>query len=76
MAEVKKIDYNEKVKFTAPVREDTDETHLFVCVNGKTFLIERGLEVEIPRYVKCAIEDSAKQRMEARKAVLNAGKEG
>ena len=65
----KAADYwNERIPCTAPVRED-GETHLFVCVNGRTFLIERGVEVMVPRYVVCAVEDSARQRASARKLI-------
>lgn len=64
----KVVDMNERVPFTAPVKED-GETHLYVCVNGRTFLIERGVEVKLPRYVVAAIEDSARQRAEAFKLI-------
>lgn len=61
----KAADYwNERIPFTAPVRED-GETHLFVCVNGRTFLIERGVQVMLPRCVAAAVEDSARQRARA-----------
>ena len=62
------LDYKQRVPFTAPVRED-GETHLFVCVNGKSFLIERGVEVMVPRYVVCAAEDSGRQRASARNMI-------
>ena len=38
---------------------------LFVGVNGRTFLIKRGVEVEVPESVALVIEDSQAQEIEA-----------
>lgn len=38
---------------------------LFVGVNGRTFLIKRGVEVEVPECVALVIEDSQAQEIEA-----------
>lgn len=34
---------------------------LFVSVNGNSFLIKRGVEVEVPDYIAQAIEDAETQ---------------
>ncbi len=34
---------------------------VFVAVNGKSFQIKRGVEVEVPEYVAQVLEQSAKQ---------------
>lgn len=54
----------ERVPFTAPLG-DGEESHLFCCVDGKNFLIERGVEVELPRYVILSLEDAARQKKDA-----------
>lgn len=38
---------------------------LFVGVNGRTFLIKRGVEVEVPESVARVIEDAQAQEIEA-----------
>jgi len=38
-----------------------------VIVNGKTWLIERGVPVQVPKYVALAIGNSVEQRMRVRK---------
>lgn len=40
-----------------------------VIVNGETFIIKRGVEVEVPDYVKSVIEDSAMQERAALKYI-------
>lgn len=37
-----------------------------VIVNGKTYIIKRGVEVEVPYFVKTALEDAARQERVAR----------
>ena len=38
-----------------------------VIINGKTWLIERGVPVQVPRFVALAIQNSVEQRYRARK---------
>ena len=38
---------------------------VFVMVNGKTFVIQRGKEVMVPRYVKEVLDNSQRQDSEA-----------
>ncbi len=40
-----------------------------VIVNGKTYIIKRGVEVQVPKGVKYAIEDSARQERLAQKYI-------
>ena len=40
-----------------------------VIVNGKTYIIQRGVEVSVPRCVKNAIEDAAAQEQQAQKYI-------
>ena len=54
----------ERVPFTAPVG-DGEESHLFCCINGKSYLIERGTSVLLPRCVVLSLEDAARQKRDA-----------
>lgn len=40
-----------------------------VIVNGKTYIIKRGVEVTVPKGVKYAIEDSARQERLAQRYI-------
>ena len=40
------------------MREKNKEPHLYVCVNGRSFLIKRGEQVMVPRPVFEVIENS------------------
>lgn len=42
---------------------------VFVAVNGKNFLIQRGVDVSVPYYVAEILENSAIQEQEAKKTV-------
>ena len=55
----------EKVKIKLPRLRDGKNQAAFVGVNGKTFLIQRGVEVEVPKYVAVAIENNRRMRDEA-----------
>ncbi len=51
-----------KVKIKLPIdRNDKNNTHQFVCVNGETFQIERGKTVEVPDYVEEVLRHSEEQ---------------
>lgn len=69
---MKKTKQNEKVKkvkiklFYDGQNYSDDVT---VIVNGETFIIKRGIEVEVPDYVKCAIDDAAMQERAALKYI-------
>lgn len=54
-------DPNELV--TIQLFEDGDryKDDVFVAVNGKTFRIQRGKDVKVPRYVKEVLDNSMKQ---------------
>lgn len=54
----------ERVPFAAPL-VDGEDSHLFCCVDGRTFLIERGARVSLPRYVVLALQDAAAQKRRA-----------
>lgn len=61
----KKIEATEeKVKIRLPItRTETDD--VFVAVNGRTWLIKRGVEVEVP---PCVVEVLRNQEEALRKA--------
>ena len=42
---------------------------VFVAVNGKSYLIQRGVEVKLPYYVAEILESSQLQEQEAKRAV-------
>lgn len=67
MAETKekKIDLEEKVTFTAFKDNDKYKDDITVIVNGKSWRIKRGVEVNIPRYVYDVIKQSEKQDLTA-----------
>ncbi len=60
------IDWNEKVPLLIQ-RDPTNpkETDYCICVNGKIFQIQRGVEVMVPRYVKQVYLDSVAQLTKA-----------
>lgn len=67
-AEKVKKHLNEKVKYTFPWLEgkDEDEQMLYIAVNGKNFVIHRGDEVTVPRYVVKVFENMRAQDMKLR----------
>ena len=56
MAEVKK---DKKVKIKLPLTR-TEKDDVFVGLNGKTYLIKRGVEVEVPEGVAKILERKEK----------------
>ncbi|MBQ7800003.1 MAG: hypothetical protein IJ370_05880 [Oscillospiraceae bacterium] len=40
-----------------------------VIVNGKTYIIQRGVEVEVPKCVKDVLDDAARQERAAQKYI-------
>jgi hypothetical protein len=62
MATTAKPEKTEKVKIKLPLtREKQDD--VFVSVNGESYLIKRGQEVEVPVYIKEILDN--KESMEA-----------
>lgn len=59
-----KNDTIEKVKVKIPLERDKKED-VFVALNGKTYLIKRGKEVEVPIGVAKILEHSEKMTMTA-----------
>ena len=57
-------DYKALVKYKAH-KDKFCRDDIVVSVNGKTWIIKRGVEVEIPLYVKLAIENSEAQDIAA-----------
>lgn len=53
--------FKDSGKYKAPV---------FVAVNGKTYMIERGVEVEVPAYVAEVLSNSEAQLAEADRVML------
>ncbi len=56
---------NERVPFRAFKDGDKYKDDISVQVNGKIFLIQRGVPVMIPRYILLALEQSERQLAEA-----------
>ena len=66
MAETKKnTETSEKVVKIKLPRNRKEEDDLFVSVNERTWLIKRGIEVEVPECVANAIRDSELMQEEA-----------
>lgn len=57
-------DENELVEVELPLTRDLQDDK-FVCVNGRTWQIQRGTPVQIPRYVKEVLDNSEKMDREA-----------
>lgn len=53
------------VKLTLPLSPNGEDDDVFVCVNGYRYLIRRGEEVEVPRFVAEALKNSENQKMAA-----------
>lgn len=62
------------VKVTVPV-DFYDNSALPVSVNGESYLIKRGEEVEVPEYIADVVNNYIKVRTENVKALLNANGE-
>jgi len=60
----KKATGEKLVRFTLPVERDNAGPEYF-AINGRNFRIQRGVEVEIPEYVKNFIEKWQQERAEA-----------
>lgn len=56
---------HEKVKIKIRKDRNSKLPDLFVGVNGKTWLIKRGEEVEVPRYVAEVIKNAEEQEERA-----------
>jgi hypothetical protein len=56
---------NERVPFRAFKDNDKYKDDLIVIVNGKTWQIQRGVTVMIPRYVYLTILQAERQKVEA-----------
>lgn len=56
---------NEKIEITLPFIPGMLEDDVFVSVNCKNYLIQRGKSVKIPRYVAEVIENSNIATIEA-----------
>ena len=54
-----------KVKIKLPKLRDSKDQSVFVGVNDETYLIQRGVEVEVPDYVAAIIHNSAHSLDEA-----------
>ena len=61
MEEAKK----DTVKIKLPYIPGAKDNEVFVGVNGYRYQIQRGVEVEVPRFVAEALENSEKQKMHA-----------
>lgn len=59
------LDMHELVKIKLFKDNDKYSEDVFVSVNGNNFLIQRGVEVEVPRYVEEVIRNAEEQRKNA-----------
>lgn len=67
MANKKKTDDKVKIKLFYDGYNYTDD--VTVIVNGKTYIIQRGVEVEVPKCVKDVLDDAARQERAAQKYI-------
>lgn len=58
---------NERIPFEAFKDAEKYKDDIHVTVNGYTFVIQRGVQVMIPRYVYMALKDAERQNMIAAK---------
>lgn len=56
---------NERIPYIAFKDNDKYKDDIHVGINGHNYLIQRGIQVMIPRFVYMAIQDSDKQTLEA-----------
>ena len=81
MAEAKRITENKtstavkRVKVTIPI-DFYDNSALPVSVNGESYLIKRGEEVEVPEYIAHVLNNYIKVRSENMKALLSTNNGG
>lgn len=61
----------EKVKIKLP-RINPRDPDLYVAVNGEAYLIKRGVEVEVPNYIKEVIDHSREMEEEAQNFIDSA----
>ncbi len=67
-----KSDYlNEMVEIELMQDSKDYKDDVFVAINGKTFLIQRGVKVQVPRYVADFLEDSRKQDIKTAKLIAD-----
>lgn len=60
------------VKVFLPKLRDSKDQDVPVGVNGETFLIKRGVEVEVPYYVKAVLDAKEKALDEAEAFIASA----
>lgn len=54
-------DPNERVRIRLPKDNGRYRDDVYVSVNGRNALIKRGVTVDVPRYIACAIQESMAQ---------------
>lgn len=59
MEDIEKAEKMDSIKLFKDNNEYKDD--VFVSVNGRRFQIQRGREVEVPNFIKAALETSEKQ---------------
>ena len=55
------------VKVYVPMASDQEDPNLFVGINGKSYLVPKGVDVEVPEEVAAEIERSRKAKERAAK---------
>jgi hypothetical protein len=63
-----------KVKIKIPLTRKEQED-VYVAVNGESYLIKRGVEVEVPYYIKEVLENREKALAEAMEFEMQAASE-
>lgn len=64
MATETTVNKPKKVKITLPISR-TEKEDVYVAVNGKSYLIKRGVEVEVPDYVAEVLKHSEEMDFKA-----------
>ena len=65
MSEIKEPVKKEKTVKIKLHRDRKDQEDLFVCVNERTWIVKRGVEVEVPECVAEVIRNSEEMLQEA-----------
>lgn len=65
MKEAMEEEKKKKVKIMLPIKDNGEMDDVFVSVNGEKYLIQRGVEVEVPEFVDAVLKDANNQKMAA-----------
>lgn len=73
---VAKVDPNEKVEYFAPLLSGRTQKDIFVCVNGESLQLKRGMKHMIKRKFVEALENANEQTMSIYNTIADTKKKG